>query len=101
VLAATANGRDSTLQTTLPGVGKKVHRCYLGSMGTSHLVRSLRGLDWKQHWRRSQVLYSIFGAPHSAGSHTLAAASLGFRLVSQREASRRLPLTSSAESETS
>ena len=42
----TANGRDSCLQMTLPRVGKIVHACYLRTMGTSHLIRSLSKWDW-------------------------------------------------------
>jgi hypothetical protein len=42
----TANGRDSSLQMTLRRVGKKVYSCYLRTMGTSHLIRSLSRWDW-------------------------------------------------------
>jgi hypothetical protein len=42
----TTDGRDSSLQMTLPRVGKKVYTCYLGTMGTSHLIRSLSRWDW-------------------------------------------------------
>jgi len=42
----TASGRDSSLQMTLPRVGKKVYACYLRTMGTSHLIRSLNRWDW-------------------------------------------------------
>ena len=41
VCAATANGRDASLQMTMPGVGKKV--CVLfATMDTWHLIRSLK-----------------------------------------------------------
>jgi hypothetical protein len=42
----TAHGRDSSLQMTLPQVGKKVYACYLRTLGTSHLIRSLNRWDW-------------------------------------------------------
>jgi len=42
----TANGRDSSLQMTLPRVGKQVFACYLRTMGASHLIRSLSKWDW-------------------------------------------------------
>jgi hypothetical protein len=48
-VAPTANGRDSCLQEILPRVGRKVYARYLGTMGTSHLIRSRSRWGWTRH----------------------------------------------------